>query len=453
MLLSESIKSGNFDIVLTSVYTMASNLDVDIPVIYLSDIVYILCKDNYFPMTEEFEKRAILREGEALRRADKIIFSSEYVKQVAVDFYNLSERKIAVVDFGANIPEPQGVAVESFNSEKCHLTFVGRDWNRKGGDKLMEAYTLLKEQGFNCDLTIIGSNPELKTDADVTIIPFLDKKKNEDLAKYDDVMKRTHLLVLPTKYDAFGIVFCEACAYGIPSITADVGGVSQAVKDGVNGFLLSSQAGVKEYADKIRQAFENKQLYVQLRKNSRREYEMRLNWDVWGNKVSALMEETIAHYEKEHFCAEDDDGLCISVYAINLQSRSDRLRSLKGQFEKKTEFVVTYIDAVEDANGALGLWKSICKAVRLAQQRGDDVIVLCEDDHEFTKNYNKETLFSNIVEAYGQGAELLNCGVVGVRYSCASFAIAWLGGLVLVHTVCGLVFVNVPQNSKLEILC
>lgn len=81
------------------------------------------------------------------------------------------------------------------------------------------------------------------------------------------------------------------------------------------------------------------------------------------------------------------------------------------------------------------------------------MIVLCEDDHEFTKNYNKETLFSNIVEAYGQGAELLNCGVVGVRYSCASFAIAWLGGLVLVHTVCGLVFVNVPQNSKLEILC
>lgn len=413
-LLSDSIKDGHFDIVLTSVYTMASNLNVNIPIIYFSDIIYILCKDNYFPMTYDFEKRAIQREGDTLRKADKIIFSSEHAKRSAIDFYDLPEEKIAVIDFGANIAEPQDIAIDNFTDDKCHITFVGRDWCRKGGDKLMETYQLLKKQGFNCDLTIIGSTPNTtESYPDTTIIPFLNKNIPNDLNTYDSIMRKTHFLVLPTKYDAFGIVFCEACAYGVPSVTADIGGVSQPIKNNVNGFLLSPKAEAREYANKIRHTFEDKKAYLQLRKRARNEYEKRLNWGVWGNKVSKLMEEAIAKFGKE----ETDDNhmydFYIPVYAINLKSRPDRLCNLKEQFTNRPEFAVTYIEAVKDNNGALGLWKSICKAIKLAQQQEDDVIILCEDDHEFTKSYNRETFFSNIADAYRQGAELLNCGVGG----------------------------------------
>lgn len=77
------------------------------------------------------------------------------------------------------------------------------------------------------------------------------------------------------------------------------------------------------------------------------------------------------------------------------------------------EFKVTYMEAIQHDNGAVGLWLSIRNAVELAIEKGDELIVLCEDDHVFTEAYNRDYLFSNIISAYTQGAELLNGGVGG----------------------------------------
>lgn len=416
-MLSEAIKAGGFDIAITSTYTMASDLQIDIPLLYFSDIVYILCKDNYFHMSDELEKRAILREGKALRRADKIVFSSDIVKRTAIDFYNLPEENIHVLDFGANIPAPQNVQPDRFDKDICRLTFVGRDWERKGGNKMLQIYSILKKQGFPCELTIIGSKPTRKVlDSDITIIPFLNKKKPEDIARYDKILRKSHFMVIPTRYDAYGISFCEASAYGVPSVTANVGGVSQPVKDGINGFLLSSDSTANDYAKVIREIFEDQETYLKLRQTSRLEYVRRLNWNVWGKNVVALMEQLVEENKnksmqvKECYLCSD---VCFPVYAINLESRTERRENLKKQFASKSEFCVTYIDAVRHKIGAVGLWNSICKAVRLAQQRGEDVIILCEDDHEFTKFYDKDSFLANVVIAHSKGAELLNCGIGG----------------------------------------
>ena len=416
-MLSNTIRAGKYDIVLTSTYTMASDLDVDIPVLYFSDIVFALCQGNYFDMTKELERRAIMCEGKALRRADKIVFSSESVKNAAIKFYNIPKEKIHVLDFGANIPDPQDVVPTQFDKNVCRLLFVGRDWKRKGGDKMLKCFQLLKEQNFPCELTIVGSMPaEELNNPDITVIPFLDKNKKEDLTKYDYLLRRSHFMVLPTKYDAYGILFCEASAYGVPSISANVGGVSQPVKEGVNGFLLPNDASAEDYARKIREVYEDKELYLKLRQASRKEYELRLNWKTWGMNIESLMEELVEEYKKKRLTEEEKRlsyEISLPVYAINLKTRPDRLESLKKQFSSKSEFNVTYVDAVKDRNGAVGLWKSICKVVRLAQQRKEDVIILCEDDHEFTENYEKDSFLANIVGAYKQGADLLNCGIGG----------------------------------------
>ena len=107
------------------------------------------------------------------------------------------------------------------------------------------------------------------------------------------------------------------------------------------------------------------------------------------------------------------DSFYIPVYAFNLKSRPDRLAHLQHQFEDKPEFKVTHITAIKHDIGAIGLWESICKAVAMAQKQNEDIIVLCEDDHEFTQYYSVDYLLSNIAEAYAQGAELLNGGIGG----------------------------------------
>lgn len=111
--------------------------------------------------------------------------------------------------------------------------------------------------------------------------------------------KNAHFLVLPTEFDASPIVLCEASSYAVPSIAADVCGVSQHLKHGKNGFLLPPNAKAKDYAEKIKEVFCDRESYIKLRASSRKEYEIRLNWEMWGEKVNRILEETVLNFKKK----------------------------------------------------------------------------------------------------------------------------------------------------------
>jgi len=60
------------------------------------------------------------------------------------------------VEFGANIPTPSDYKID-IQTDICNLVFIGKNWQKKGGDKVLGAYRKLKSDGFRCTLTIIGS--------------------------------------------------------------------------------------------------------------------------------------------------------------------------------------------------------------------------------------------------------------------------------------------------------
>lgn len=424
---SNFVKDGKYDIAISSTYSMCSHLDIDIPLIAFSDLTYNLCTTYLKRAPDELKGQAMQIEKDFLQLADAIIYPSSFAKDAAMADYNIEENKIHILDFGANIPTPVGVKVDEFESDICKLVFIGRNWVKKGGNKALATYSLLKTQGFPCELTIIGCEPPYKVeDSDVKVFPWLDKSNADDLLLYDKFMRESHFLILPTEFDAYGIVFCEASAYGIPSLAPNVGGVSQPIREGLNGYLLSSHASASDYAEKIKTIFQDKEKYRTLRLTSRNEYDTRLNWDIWTKSMNTIMDNVvrdkqIKRVENNYGIIEkvenekgaEADSFYIPVYAFNLKSRPDRLAHLQHQFEDKPEFKVTHITAIKHDIGAIGLWESICKAVAMAQKQNEDIIVLCEDDHEFTQYYSVDYLLSNIAEAYAQGAELLNGGIGG----------------------------------------
>ncbi|EEI92470.1 hypothetical protein HMPREF0765_2085 [Sphingobacterium spiritivorum ATCC 33300] len=105
------------------------------------------------------------------------------------------------------------------------------------------------------------------------------------------------------------------------------------------------------------------------------------------------------------------EELVIPVYLINLPERKDRLKHSMTQFKDKSEFYITIIEACKHERGNYGLWMSIVKAVKMAKDNDDDVMILCEDDHKFTSDYTKEILFRNIIESNEEGAKILLGGV------------------------------------------
>lgn len=114
---------------------------------------------------------------------------------------------------------------------------------------------------------------------------------------------------------------------------------------------------------------------------------------------------------------EKFSDISIPTYAINLPERTERRKHILQQFKGRKEFDLQIIDACKHKVGAIGLWQSICKIVQLAIDNEDDVIIICEDDHQFTNCYNRDLLLRNIFEAHEQKAGILSGGIGGYTHA------------------------------------
>lgn len=76
------------------------------------------------------------------------------------------------------------------------------------------------------------------------------------------------------------------------------------------------------------------------------------------------------------------------------------------------------VEAIKHDIGGVGLWKSIKGIVRDAEERGeDDVIIVCEDDHVFTKEYERDRFLSQVILAAQLNTHILYGGIGG--FGCA----------------------------------
>ena len=105
----------------------------------------------------------------------------------------------------------------------------------------------------------------------------------------------------------------------------------------------------------------------------------------------------------------------IPAYIIHLSERAERKVHIEEQFLNRNEFELTFIEACKHKIGAMGLWLSMRKIVETAIKNDDDVIIICEDDHQFTEHYSKHRLIKTILEAGRRNAEMLIGGVVDSR--------------------------------------
>lgn len=70
--------------------------------------------------------------------------------------------------------------------------------------------------------------------------------------------------VLPTPYDAFGMVITEAMACGLPVITTPMAGAAELITDGVHGTLISSATNIERLAEAMRSLAEDGALRLRM---------------------------------------------------------------------------------------------------------------------------------------------------------------------------------------------
>ncbi len=100
-------------------------------------------------------------------------------------------------------------------------------------------------------------------------------------------------MLLPTVAECFGLVFAEASAYALPSVSRAVGGVPSAVRHGRTGLLLAADAGADAYCDALQPLLRDRDRYAAMCAEAYRDYATRLNWDVAGATFTAALRDTV----------------------------------------------------------------------------------------------------------------------------------------------------------------
>lgn len=270
-------------------------LNTELPIIYASDATFKLMID-YYPYFTNLMKRSVREENyiekSAIEKSRALVFYTGWAARSAIEDYGADERKVNVINVGADIDqEPaRDLVLRKKEDNICDLLFVGVDWVRKGGEIAVEAHRCLYRMGIEAELTICGCEPPYRLSLPgVRVIPYLDKNDKDDQRKLMDLYLKADFLILPTRAETAGFVFCEAAAFGLPVITTDTGGVKDLVLDGKTGVTFPLSAKGEEYAEAIRRLFNNKERYWRYREAARGEYELRLNWSVWGKKMKELI--------------------------------------------------------------------------------------------------------------------------------------------------------------------
>ena len=166
----------------------------------------------------------------------------------------------------------------------CRLLWAGVDWERKRGDLVVEAAKRIEAQGIPVELTVVGCRPTGDRELPdwVSVEGFVSKRTAVGRARFAELFARSHFLVMPSVAEAYGLVYCEAAAFGVPSIATRTGGVPTIVVDGETGVLEDPSAQADAYAGRIIALMRDRPRYESMARAASARSAALLNWDIAG---------------------------------------------------------------------------------------------------------------------------------------------------------------------------
>ena len=274
-----------------------------LPVIHLSDATVPIMRDYYIRNSHacqsSWREAAFELDRDTVKYSRACLYPTEWAASSALSDYKADRSRVHVIPWGCNL-EKNDIPSDTpyVRSDQCNLVFIGVDWTRKGGDIVIDAFERLLDLGCPALLDIIGAKPNLQKRrrgiCHITEHGFISKGTPDGLSLYQSIMRKASFLFVPTRQDCYGIVFAEASAYGVPVISTRTGGVPGAVEDGVNGYLLGTDAGADKYAELIQRLWLDDELYRRLRKSSRARFEQILNWDSWLARAAPVIDAALS---------------------------------------------------------------------------------------------------------------------------------------------------------------
>ena len=204
----------------------------------------------------------------AIRRADFVLTTTPSERKFLLA-HKVNEKKVglffnAVDNFLLKSPSPLNPP------SKKSVLYLGQEGEHKRIPLLLNAMLNLWEEGMELELWIAGARTQYSWTID-RLIEKLPAKYRHLVSRFNNISEeekvslidRCFVLVNPSSYESFGLVFLEAWARRKPVIGARIPAVRDIIQDGVDGLLFEDK-NEADLKNKIKLLLQNEELALRM---------------------------------------------------------------------------------------------------------------------------------------------------------------------------------------------
>ncbi len=239
-----------------------------------------------------------------LASVDGFIYNSLTTRQAAEQLLcnaNISRRPSLVAYPGGNRFQPEisiAEIVHRAQRDALRLVFLGNVIPRKGLHVVLKALRQLPTDQWM--LTVIGSaniNPPYGRAINRQIVRhrlsshvhFAGILPDSEVADY---LRTSHLLVMPSVYEGYGIVYCEGMGFGLPAIGSISGAAKEIITHNRDGFLISPGDHMA-LANYLKALAQNRQHLLEMSLAARNRYKSLPTWEESTKDIRTFLTEIV----------------------------------------------------------------------------------------------------------------------------------------------------------------
>ena len=226
-----------------------------------------------------------------LKAVKKVISPSLSSKNDICRYFDYPSKNISVIWNGINLDDCKFHQRESFSAN--FLTIISADVPMKNLKTVLKALYLLKQDGLNAKLTILGDlredNKKLIDRLGLTKeITYKSKLPRKQLIQ---ALNNADIGIAPSEYEGFGFPLVEMIATGLPVIVSDKASLPELA--GNAGLIFNSEDS-NDLKEKMKELVENKTLRNKVTETSKLRRDDFFGWDEYAKKLEDLYKEIIS---------------------------------------------------------------------------------------------------------------------------------------------------------------
>ena len=185
---------------------------------------------------------AMRREAAVYRRADLVFTTTDKLRESFIDDFRVPPERVIACYAGPNmdpaqVPWPRAPRAAG---QPPTILFVGKEFERKGGLVVLEAFRQVRAALPDARLRIMGPTAlpgGAAEEPGVELMGLLRKSDPEQFRQIVDAYTTADVFCLPSLYDPSPIALVEAMLYGLPCVASDAWAMPERIVSGETGFV------------------------------------------------------------------------------------------------------------------------------------------------------------------------------------------------------------------------